>query len=176
MPTPRLKIRHATEYDAALIAEIGARMFEETFGPDNKPEDMQNYLAKNFALDKIKSELADPGSTFLLAYENEEPIGYAKLEASEAPDSVNGPEPVELVRIYVDQKMIGKGYGSALMKSCIEQAKHDGYKTMWLGVWEKNEHAIKFYEKWGFTIVGPRVFVLGSDVQNDFIMQRAVDT
>jgi ribosomal protein S18 acetylase RimI-like enzyme len=46
---------------------------------------------------------------------------------------------------------------------------------MWLGVWEKNEHAIKFYEKWGFTIVGPRVFVLGSDVQNDFIMQRAID-
>ena len=52
MPAPRLKIRHATEYDAALIAEIGARTFEETFGPDNKPEDMQNYLAKNFALDK----------------------------------------------------------------------------------------------------------------------------
>jgi GNAT superfamily N-acetyltransferase len=175
MPAPRLKIRHATEYDAALIAGIGARTFEETFGPDNKPEDMQNYLAKNFALDKIKSELADPGSTFLLAYENEEPIGYAKLEASEAPDSVSGPEPVELVRIYVDQKLIGKGYGSVLMKSCIEQAKHDGYKTMWLGVWEKNEHAIRFYEKWGFTIVGPRVFVLGSDVQNDFIMQRAID-
>lgn len=175
MPAPRLKIRHATEYDTALIAEIGARTFEETFGPDNKPEDMQNYLAKNFALDKIKSELADPDSTFLLAYENEEPIGYAKLKASEAPDSVNGLEPVELVRIYVDQKMIGKGYGSVLMKSCIKQAKHDGYKTMWLGVWEKNEHAIRFYEKWGFTIVGPRVFVLGSDVQNDFIMQRAID-
>jgi GNAT superfamily N-acetyltransferase len=176
MPASRLKIRHATTEDAALITEIGARMFEETFGPDNKAEDMQSYLAKNFTLDKIKSELADPGSTFLLAYEDEEPIGYAELEASEAPESVSGPEPVELVRIYVDQKMIGKGYGSALMKSCIGQAIHDGYKTIWLGVWEKNEHAIRFYEKLGFTIVGPRVFVLGSDIQNDFIMARAVDT
>lgn len=174
MPAPRLKIRHATTEDAALIAEIGARTFEETFGPDNTPEDMQSYLAKNFTLEQIKSELVDPGSTFLLAYDDEEPIGYAKLKASKAPESVSGPEPVELVRIYVDQNMIGKGYGSALMISCIEQAKHDGYKTIWLGVWEKNEHAIRFYKKWGFTIAGPRVFVLGSDIQNDFIMERLV--
>lgn len=174
MPASDVKIRHARADDAALIAEIGARMFEQAFAPDNKPEDMQGYLAKNFTLDMIKSELADPGSTFLLAYENEEPIGYARLNASEAPDSVTGPEPVELVRIYVDQKMIGKGYGSVLMKSCIEGAKHDGYKTIWLGVWDKNELAVRFYEKWGFTIVGNRVFVLGSDIQNDFIMERLV--
>lgn len=175
MPTSGLRIRQATEDDAPLIAEIGARMFEKTFAPDNKPEDMQSYLAKNFALEKVQSELADPNSTFLLAYQDEEPIGYAKLKASQPPGSVNGPKPVEIVRIYVDQKLIGKGYGSAMMKSCLEQAKQDGFKTIWLGVWEKNKRAISFYNKWGFTTVGNRVFVLGSDVQNDFIMQRAVD-
>lgn len=176
MSTTGLRIRRAIEDDAPLIAKLGARMFREAFAQDNDPEDIKSYLALNFSLDQIKSELVDPSSIFLLAYEGEEPIGYAKLIGGKIPKSVKGPKPVELVRIYVDQKIIGKGYGSALMKSCIEQANLAGYKTIWLGVWEKNERAIKFYKKWGFAEVGAQVFVLGSNVQNDFIMERLVDT
>jgi GNAT superfamily N-acetyltransferase len=176
MPITNLRIRRATEDDALLIAKLGARMFKEAFAQDNEPEDMDSYLAQNFSLEKIEAEFAAPSSIFLLAYEDEKPIGYAKLKAGKIPRSVSGPKPVELVRVYVDQKIIGKGYGSVLMKSCIGQAKLAKYKTIWLGVWEKNEGAIKFYEKWGFSTVGSQVFILGSDIQNDLVMQRPVDT
>ena len=169
-----LIIRRATQEDAGIIADLGARTFEASFGPQNRPEDMQAYLAVNFSMGRIKTEINDPASMFLLALEEDEAIGYAMLRASRSPDAVTGPSPVELVRIYVEQEVIGKGYGSALMEACLRTAEGNGYRTIWLGVWERNERAIGFYERWEFTKVGVKVFILGSDIQWDFIMARPV--
>jgi ribosomal protein S18 acetylase RimI-like enzyme len=46
---------------------------------------------------------------------------------------------------------------------------------IWLDVWERNARAIAFYQKWGFAVVGTQTFQLGSDLQNDLLMQRAVE-
>ena len=97
------------------------------------------------------------------------------LRVSKKPISVTGTKPVELVRLYIEEEIIGKGYGSVLMNSCLEEAKKNGHRTIWLGVWEKNLRAIRFYEKWGFTKVGTKEFVLGSDMQHDHIMVRPVE-
>ena len=167
-------IRRATKDDVELIAEMGARLFRDTFGPDNRPEDVDEYIAASFSPAQIEAELADPMSTFLLAYKRDTPIGYARLRDGKLPDCVKGPRPIELVRIYVEQNIIGTGYGSALMQACLTEAGHGGYQTIWLDVWEKNERAIKFYRKWGFTEVGTQKFVLGSDIQNDLVMEKMV--
>ena len=171
----KLKIRQASVDDAALIAEIGRRTFEETFGPDNTPEDMEMYLDESFSLDKVKAELSDPGSIFLLAYYNETLVGYAKLYEGNIPDCVKGERVVEFVRIYVIKETIGKGYGSELMSACLKKALDEGYRTAWLGVWERNESAVAFYEKWGFTKAGTQKFILGTDVQTDYVMVRSLD-
>lgn len=97
------------------------------------------------------------------------------LRVSKGPVPVTGTKPVELVRIYIEEEFIGKGYGPALMKSCLEEAKSNGHRMIWLGVWEKNLRAIRFYEKWGFTIVGTKEFILGRDLQNDHIMARPIE-
>ncbi len=175
MVSQTLSIRRAIQEDASFIADLGARTFEASFGMQNRPEDMEQYLASSFSTEQIESEIADPASTFLLAHEKSEAIGYAMLRDGKSPTSVNGPKPVELVRIYVEQEAIGRGYGSALMNSCLETAESNGNRTVWLGVWERNEQAIGFYEKWGFAKVGVREFVLGSDLQTDLIMERPVE-
>jgi ribosomal protein S18 acetylase RimI-like enzyme len=59
------------------------------------------------------------------------------------------------------------------MRACLEEARKMGHATIWLGVWEKNERAIRFYDKWGFRKIGEKQFVLGRDVQTDFIMERS---
>ncbi|MHC4791202.1 MAG: GNAT family N-acetyltransferase [Planctomycetota bacterium] len=61
------------------------------------------------------------------------------------------------------------------MKSCLEAARIDGHQTIWLGVWEKNAQAIRFYEKWDFKKVGTKEFILGSDRQIDDVMERPVE-
>ena len=174
MVDPSRKIRHATLEDASLIADLGARIFQASYGEDNRPEDMEEYLAASFSTEQIRKEIAERGSTFLLVYGNGEAVGYARLLEGESPPSVVGEKPVELVRIYVEQGIKGKGYGSALMAACLATAGSEGNQTIWLGVWERNQHAIGFYERWGFEKVGLKTFALGNDLQTDYVMARSV--
>lgn len=174
MATSKLFIRQASHDEIETVTEIGARTFRDAFGPDNDPDDMEIYLASAFAPEQIATELADPASKFLLAYVGTEAVGYAKLKVGEVPECVRGPSPVELVRLYLDQRVLGKGYGAALIEACFEQARESGYKTIWLGVWECNERAQAFYRKWKFIEVGSHAFTVGNDVQADLIMERQV--
>jgi len=174
MATSKLFIRQASRDEIETVTEIAARTFRDAFGPDNDPDNMEIYLATAFAPEQIATELADPASKFLLAYVGAEIVGYAKLKVGEVPECVRASSPVELVRLYLDQKVIGKGYGATLIEACFKQARENGYKTIWLGVWERNDRAQAFYRKWGFIEVGFHAFKVGNDVQTDLIMERHV--
>ena len=168
-----ITFRQATSSDAALLADIGRRAFVGAFGADNTPEDMAAYLESAFSEEIQAAELAQEGCIFIIAEsENNEPIGYSRLQAGSTETCITGQRPVELVRFYMLPERIGKGTGSSLMQETLETARGRGYDVVWLGVWQKNARAIAFYEKWGFTIAGTHTFQLGSDTQHDWIMQR----
>jgi ribosomal protein S18 acetylase RimI-like enzyme len=174
-----IRIRHATNSDAAVLADLGARTFAQTFAVYNTPEDMAEYLAKSFSPSIQAEELATLGCTFLILETLTEdqswlPVGFVRMQAGPAPDCISGANPIELVRIYVLQECIGKGEGSRLMQASIDEARSSEHDVLWLGVWEKNERAIPFYQKWGFETVGTHEFILGSDHQTDYLMQRQV--
>jgi GNAT superfamily N-acetyltransferase len=171
---PEVSIRRANASDAGLLAELGARTFEETFAADNNPEDMAAYLAASFSPAQQAGELADPDATFFIAEVGGVAAGYAKLHAGEAAEAVAGAKPVELVRLYVSREWLGLGVGEALMRACVDEARRAGHETIWLGVWERNGRAQAFYRKWNFRAVGEHVFQLGSDPQKDILMERAV--
>jgi ribosomal protein S18 acetylase RimI-like enzyme len=170
----QLFIRKATVKDSALVASFSARTFQDAFGSKNTKEDMEVYLSANFNEEYVCSQLLDPSSTYLLAFQKDRLIGYSMLHAGEVPDEVSGLKPIELVRIYIDGMHKGKGYGSRLMEAIIQVAGQGLHDVMWLGVWEQNKSAIAFYTKWGFDKVGMKEFILGSDVQHDLIMERRV--
>lgn len=171
MPDDHLVFRRATLADTNLLAVFGAYAFKEAFGAQNRPEDMAAYLAEHFSPAHIQGEIEDPRSTFLLAYLGTRLAGYARLYAGETPGAVQGDRPIELVRIYVDPEFIGRGYGSALMQACLNTARSEGFRTIWLGVWQQNQRALDFYFRWGFHISGTQPFILGDDVQQDFILE-----
>lgn len=172
-----VQIRPALPADAAAVAELGARTFRETFERDNDPADMTAYLGEAFLLETVHAEIADPASTFLLAFAAPDgpPIGYAQLKRGAADPAVEGPAPIEIARLYAAREAIGKGVGAALMRDCLARAARGGYRTIWLGVWERNERAIAFYRRWGFETVGSHPFMLGADRQIDLIMTRAIE-
>jgi diamine N-acetyltransferase len=171
---PDLTIRRANHEDAGLLAELGARTFSETFAADNSPEDMAAYLAASFNPARQTAELNAPASTFFVAEVGGVAAGYAQLHAGEPAEGVEGPKPVELVRLYVAREWLGRGVGEALMRACVDEARRAGHETIWLGVWERNGRAQAFYRKWDFRAVGEHVFQLGSDPQRDIVMERAL--
>lgn len=171
---PDVTIRRGTLADAALLSELGARTFSETFAADNTPEDLAAYVATSFNLAQQTSELEDPGSTFLIAEVNGQAAGYAKLHDGEPEKGVEGAKPIELVRLYVSRDWLGRGVGEQLMRACIDEARQTGHETLWLGVWERNARAQAFYRKWNFRAVGEHMFQLGADLQRDILMERAL--
>ena len=175
LPTHRMEIRVATVADAAAIAAIAERVFVRAFGPDNTPENLAAYVPTAFGEAVQRRELEDPSCVYLLAYVDGALAAFALLRVGATDAAVHGDAPVEIQRFYVDHDFHGRGVAAHLMEACVATAQERGGHTLWLGTWEKNARAIRFYEKCGFTDVGSHPFVMGSEVQTDRVMTREIE-
>ncbi len=169
-----LIIRTGTSADAAALAEFAARTFREAFADGNRPEDVALHLTASYSQAKQLAELVDPGVTTLLAEADGRLAGFAQLRDSPTPGCVTGASPIELWRFYVDRPWHGKGVAQALMRRAGEEAVRRRGRTLWLGVWERNPRARKFYGREGFVDVGTQQFTLGTDLQTDRVMAWAL--
>ncbi|EPB89420.1 hypothetical protein HMPREF1544_03789 [Mucor circinelloides 1006PhL] len=157
---------------AQVFADLGRRLFKETFSSDTTPENMATYLDESFHIKIQEKELNDPNYyTFMAFDDNKTPVGFAQMRHNETVyEFIGDPEAIELRRIYVDKNCAGKGIGSKLMTACLAKAKELNKKTVWLGVWEFNTTAVKFYSSKGFYKVGTHVFKTGDQVDEDNVM------
>lgn len=169
-----LVIRQPVLAEVETLADLAARTFYAAFAATNTPENMRAYVSSAFTVEQMTAELCDPHSTFLLAELAGQPVGYAKLLRSEAPECVSVRPAVELVRLYVEQNVLSAGVGAALMQACLDAARRAGFQSIFLGVWEHNSRAQAFYSKWGFERVGEHVFQMGAEAQTDWWMMRAL--
>jgi len=176
LPLHTYTVRPATLADATLLRELGMSTFHETFAPYNTAEDMALYLAQNFSPEQVVHDIEEPGSIFLLVYDGPIPAGYTKIRSSGIPEGLIASNPLEIERIYVARPYLGKPVGKVLMEACLHRAAQHDHDVIWLGVWEENPRAIAFYKKWGFETFGAHPFLLGTDLQNDLLMQRKINT
>jgi ribosomal protein S18 acetylase RimI-like enzyme len=173
MEPSRISIRVAGKEDALLIATLSRRTFYDTFAEYNTAENMDLFLDVQFTHEQLMEEVGAPRNTFLLAYLDDSPAGYARLyDGSELPRELAGTSAIEISRIYCDLPAIGKGVGKALMDACLDIGRQKGKEWIWLCVWEHNRRAIDFYSKIGFTQFGQHIFILGQDLQNDWQMKK----
>jgi diamine N-acetyltransferase len=169
------RVRLANAKDAETLLEIGIKTFRDTFASQNTSEDMTLYLEKNFTLDQFTNDLNDVNCLFVMAFDNEQLIGYAKLRQGKLPNGIEDTNAIEIERIYSLKSYLGKNVGKTLMQRCLEIALQRGFTTVWLGVWEHNPKAIAFYEKWGFKTFGAHPFLLGNDLQTDLLMKKSLE-
>lgn len=167
-------IRRGEIGDAETLASLAIEIFNDTFAahPLNKPEDMTAYIAGAFSLEQARGEMVDANSIIFIAEVDEKMVGYAKLHEHSTETCVSDPNPIELQRLYVAKDFHGRGVAESLMNECFSEAELRNYRTIWLGVWEHNYRAQRFYEKIGFVKVGTHVFRLGTDPQTDWVMER----
>lgn len=169
-----LVIREATVADAKLIADISHKTFYDTFAAYNSKEDMDKFLNQQFTKGKLILEVGAKGNIFLLAYDKDVVAGYVKLRDERIPPGMGNVTALEVARLYAMRNQIGKGIGSLLMQSSVDIARQKNKEWLWLGVWEKNQRAIDFYTKWGFEKFDETDFLLGDDLQRDWLMKKKV--
>lgn len=169
----QLSIRQALSEDAKLLTDLAYTTFWDAFAhhPKNAPDDLNHYMRQAFNVEQISAELNDEKNIFLVAEFEGEAAGYSKIVIDSIEPGITAARPVELARLYSHQKHLGKGVGQGLMDACFERAREENRDVMWLGVWEYNPRAQRFYERNGFRVVGSHVFQLGEDPQTDLLMQ-----
>lgn len=169
-----LSIRYATKEDAALIADISRQTFYDTFAADNTKENMDKFLKEQFTKGRLMLEVGAQENSFLLAYSDDKVAGYVKLREGKVQAELKGLAAIEIARIYVVKEFLGKGVGASLMQACFDIANQKSKQVIWLGVWEKNKRAIDFYLKYAFEKFGECDFLLGDDVQHDWLMKKTL--
>jgi ribosomal protein S18 acetylase RimI-like enzyme len=157
-----------------LLLEVGLAAFKAAFESDNDPKDFNDYVSKAFDLNVLDEELRNGASEFYFAKRNKEIAGYLKLNHPPAQGENFGNCCLEIQRIYSLPAYYGKGVGEALMEKSIAVAREHSYDFVWLGVWEHNPRAIRFYVKQGFEVFGSHPFLFGSDLQTDLLMRRYI--
>jgi ribosomal protein S18 acetylase RimI-like enzyme len=167
-----VRLRYATIDDAALIADISQQTFYDTFAADNTPEDMAKFMNEQFTKGRLMLEVGTSDNIFLLAYNDEKVAGYVKIREGKKLPALDGKASMEIARLYVVKDFIGTGVGKLLMQAAINVAQEKNKEVVWLGVWEHNRRAIAFYTSWGFEKFGECDFLLGNDLQHDWLMKK----
>lgn len=171
MHLSQIKIQKAEKADLPTLSAISSKTFYDSYADKNTHEDIEAYVKSSFNEDKLRYEMNNPNSQFWLAIRNGDILGYLKVNFGDAQSDLNDNAALEVERVYVIEQFQGYKIGYSLMKKAFDIAKEAGLNYIWLGVWEKNEKAIRFYERVGYKKMGEHTFMLGSDPQKDVLMR-----
>lgn len=155
--------------DIALLASLARQTFYDTFKDTCTAEDMQSFLGEYYRESIFRRELSDTSFYFFFAEIDKKPVGYFLFkEDYEGLPLMKQWKALQLKRIYVDKEYHGKGIAQKMMDYIIEYARQLQYEAIWLGVWEHNLRAQKFYEKYEFVYSGyTHDFPIGNTPQTD---------
>ena len=173
--TNQILIRKIDITEVEKLKEIGIYTFKESFAHLNTESDMKQYLEKSFNSNKLLSEMKNPESEFYFAELNGEVVGYLKLNYGKAQTEQSLQNSLELERIYILAKFQGNRIGQLFFDKALEVALEKKCKYLWLGVWERNEGALRFYKRNGLEPFDKHVFWLGDDKQYDIMMKLKLE-
>ena len=156
------------------LQALSKQTFFEAFAWGNIQENIQHYMDAAFSYEKLAAEIGNANSEFYFATTINKVIGYMKVNSGNAQTEFQHSKGLEIERIYVLQDFQSKKVGQTLLEKAIEIANVNHLSYIWLGVWEKNPRAIKFYQKNGFVQFDQHFFKVGDDEQTDILMKLAL--
>lgn len=167
-----IKFVNISKNDVKALQQISSTTYSDAFTSSNTTENMTAYLDFAFSEQKLLEEISNENSTFYFAKQNNQTVGYFKINFGNAQTELKDAKGMELERIYILKEFQGKKIGEVLLLRTIDIALENKMDYIWLGVWEKNQKAISFYEKHKFITASSHAFFMGNDEQRDLIMKR----
>jgi len=167
-----IKIRKAKIEEVPAVRELAIEVYNDTFAEHNTPENLEAFFKDSYDLEKFNAEFYELGTALYVALDELKIIGFLRLRKSNEVNKYLGTNHLELHRLYIHRDYHGSSVSKMFMEEALDYAKKGKFEWIWLGVWEKNFRAQKFYAKWGFERFGEHVFQMGDDPQIDWLMLK----
>ena len=128
-----------------------------------------DYMIDKFYNETALLELIDKGHVFYLAQDdNNNYVGFVSYELNSEPNKT------KIHKIYVLPETQGTGLGRHFFELVKEKSIENNQKSIFLNV-NKQNHAIHFYTKLGFTKVKDEVIDIGEGyVMDDYVMELGI--
>ncbi|TGJ80391.1 hypothetical protein E0Z10_g8371 [Xylaria hypoxylon] len=172
-----ITVAHALTSEAAAIAKLGVDTFTATYGFSLPAKDLAEFLAATYSEVTVLTGLQDPRVQTLAARDAAgKVLGFVQLVRGHTVPCVPGDPAThaELRRLYVDTTAHGRGIGSKLIAAVEEQARAEGFKQLWLTVWEHADKPGRLYQKLGYQKYGTTEFPLGSSSHTDYVLSKGL--
>ncbi len=174
-----IDVTAAVVADLPELADVAARTFPLACPASVTAENIAAFVDENLSETRFRDYLADPDRVVLAAREDGRIVGYVMLihgvpDDDDVQRAVTVRPALELSKMYVLPDSHGAGVSAALMTAALNSATELGAATVWLGVNQQNHRAQRFYIKYGFAISGTKIFRLGADIENDYVMVRPI--
>ena len=158
--------RQAGPADALEFATLAEALFRDAFEKSNDIVQINAYCAEHYSEAIQRQEIETPHMSVYFVEVAGSVVGYLQLEVID--------DVVFLHRFYVDRPWHGRGIAQQMMEFCAGFAAAAGAHCIRLATWVENRRAISFYRNAGFRIVGEQPFILGTEVQDDYLLERPV--
>lgn len=145
-----MTIRLMQESDLDLLHTIAREAYSQNFHDHWTGDGLAGYLEKVFGRELLKSELADPRMRYYVAFIDERPVAFLKLNLYSNLPGEPPEKGLELDKLYILPDCKGSGIGGAMVDLVFQVAREEDKTTCWLAVLDANTPAIAFYEKQGF--------------------------
>lgn len=159
-----LKIRKATSKDIPLIRELTFKVWPQTYAAIISREQIEYMMEMMYSEASLLKQMNE-GCRFIIAYDNNEPVGFASCQETE-------PSLFKLHKIYVLNTQQGKGTGKFMIEYLLNDIRQKGGSALQLQV-NRHNKARNFYEKLGFVTIQEADFDIGNGYfMNDYVMEK----
>jgi ribosomal protein S18 acetylase RimI-like enzyme len=138
-----------------MLKDLASRTFYDTFVGTADEEDFPAAFAVWFNIPALEARIADPLSEVYIAEDaSGTPAGFAIFRWHAPLFTAEYAEGFELQNLYLEKWAHGTGLAHELMQLFFDRAQAQNCNFLWLGVWEHNYRAQRFYTKMGFAYTG----------------------
>jgi GNAT superfamily N-acetyltransferase len=148
-------LNKVTSADAERLIELSRAIYKEHYLYLWHPGGAEWYMAEYaYSADKIKNDLTDAAVEYYTATENDSPLGYMKLALTAGLKGFENFAALEVERIYLFKKAMGRGIGKQFMQLAMQRAIDLRKDIVFLKAMDSSNDAIKFYKSLGYAVCG----------------------
>jgi len=136
-------------------------------------------LAGRYTPEKLRLYLNADDRWLMLLRIDDRAVGYCSYALADDPGEMKPteikPSEMKLEQLYLLPELHGQGLGKLMLHHVEEQARVRGRRTLMLQTNKRNDIAIAFYRKAGFTVREEAVFDVGGGfVMDDYVMEKVL--